>query len=181
MIPRDLELQGWPGGGNFRPFEVFSSRDEWIDPEQAYLLNRGRILRALAGLEITRRILTFWAGEEVAIRIYRWLVSPEYNEQTYKAIGRPMPERPTQHYRGWAVDPVAFKKDLMQRIPDRVTAGALDAAGFQRVAIVKNAQGRPIGSHADYRPGPRVTSGFNSLYPGAVKQEWYPTLIKKQS
>ena len=179
MIPYTPDLPGFPDTPYFSPAEVFSEKDIWTNPRESYLARRDNILRALDKLLIVRYNLNAAFGgpdEEIKIRIYRWLVSTEYNLETYKRIGRKPPDRPSQHIFGGAVDPVAYRSSNGSPIPFHTMARFLEAAGFQRVAIVKKANGLPIGNHGDDRPGPRVASGYTSVYPGAVQQEWYPPL-----
>jgi len=159
--------------GNFTLTEVFKINDSWIDVQGAWLEYGDNVVRALERIERARYNLSASCGQIVAIRVARWLVSTEYNEVLYDRLDLPQPTNPSQHEYGHAIDFSAFRFDTWQLVPHYTVARHAEAAGFRRVAVIKNKIGHPIGVHADLKDGPQVASGYAAVYPGAQQEEWY--------
>lgn len=169
MIP----LDDYPENGHFAAEEWFHERDKWADPVTAWRKYEENALNLIDKFERARIIASAARGRVCTVRIYRGYSSPEYNAAIYKRRGKAVPVNVSQHSLFNAGDAVAREKSTGRIVPAGEFARHLEAAGFQRVAVILDSKGVPCGNHADDKPGPLVSVGYTPVYPGRIEQKWY--------
>ena len=173
ILTKAYHLKNYPEDVHFAPHEWIHRRDRWLDLEALWNENEQYGQELVACAERSRYGVSAGIGRECKIIVARGASSREYSLDIYKRRGMKPPTDRSRHEFFQSMDSNAYEIKTGRLVPPWVFARYLEAAGFNRVAVILDSKGVPIGTHADVKPGGLVSVGYNPVYPGREIQHWY--------